>query len=199
MLTPFNSEYAEKYISEILQTLDEKQYPDAVAFLIQMTIQNYDDCQCTDLLGLQKCYELWTACCLLDAVLNHTDYMNDCRNYSDKYLQVISSLEEGFQKTKRKLFKKLPVYHQSRIAQTAFDALTYLTVPDYDDLSPEDVADIPRDEKGDFLTQLGGIMQKEGKLEQWDADVMELSFRLLDNVEDNDKNADYYNSKGILK
>ncbi|MBE6876938.1 MAG: hypothetical protein E7496_09540 [Ruminococcus sp.] len=199
MLTPFNSEYAEKYISEILQTLDEKQYPDAVAFLIQMTIQNYDDCQCTDLLGLQKCYELWTACCLLDAVLNHTDYMNDCRNYSDKYIRLISSLEEGFQKTKRKLFKKIPVYHKSRIAQTAFDALTYLTVPDYDDLSPKDIADIPRDEKGDFLTQLGGIMQKEGKLEQWENDIVELEFRLLDHVEDNDKNADYYNSKVILK
>ena len=199
MMTPFNSEYAEKYIADILQTLDEKQYPDALAYLIQMTIQNYDDCQCTDLLGLQKCYELWTACCLLDAVLNHTDYISECRNYSDKYIQVIRSLEEGFQKTKRKLFKKLPVYHKSRIAQAAFDALTYLTVPDYDDLSPEDAADIPRDEDGYLLTSLGSIMQKEGKLEQWDTDVTELSFRLLDHVEDNDKNTDYYNSKGILK
>ena len=197
-MTPFNSEYAEKYIADILQTLDEKQYPDAVAYLIQMTIQNYDDCQCTDLLGLQKCYELWTACCLLDAVLNHTDYMNECRNYSDKYIQLIRSLEEGFQKTKRKLFKKLPVYHKSRIAHVAFEALTYLTVPDYDDLSPEDIADIPRDEEGYLLTSLGGIMQKEGKLEQWDTDVTELSFRLLDHVEDDDKNAEYYNAYGML-
>ncbi len=197
-MTPFNSEYAEKYISEILQCLEEKQYPDALAYLIQMTIQNYDDCQCTDLLGLQKCYELWTACCLLDAVLNHTDYISECRNYSDKYIQVIRSLEEGFQKTKRKLFKKLPVYHKSRIAQAAFDALTYLTVPDYDDLSPEDVADIPRDEEGYLLSSLGGIMQKEGKLEQWDTDVTELSFRLLDHVEENNKNTDYYNSQGML-
>ncbi len=199
MLTPFNSQYAENYISEILQCLEEKQYPDAVAFLIQMTIQNYDDCQCTDLLGLKKCYELWTACCLLDAVLNHMDYVGECRNYSDKYIQVISNLEEGFQKTKRKLFKKFSVYHQSRIAQAAFDALTYLTVPDYEDFAPEDTTNIPRDEKGDFLTPLGDIMQKEGKLEQWDTDVMELSFRLLDHVEDDDKNADYYNSHGILK
>ncbi len=197
MLTPFNSEYAEKYISEILQCLEEKQYPDAVACLMQMTIQNYDDCQCTDLLGLQKCYELWTACCLLDAVLNHTDYISECRNYSDNYIQVIRSLEEGFQKTKRKLFKKIPVYHKSRIAQSAFDALTYLTVPDYDDLSPEDAADIPRDEDGYLLTSLGGIMQKEGKLEQWDTDVTELSFRLLDHVEDDDKSTGY-NAYGML-
>lgn len=191
MLTPFNSEYAEKYISEILQCLEEKQFPDAVACLIQMTIQNYDDCQCTDLLGLQKCYELWTACCLLDAVLNHTDYISECRNYSDKYIQVIRSLEEGFQKTKRKLFKKFPVYHQSRMAQAAFDALTYLTTPDYEELAPEDTANIPCDEEGDFLTSLGGIMQEEGKLEQWDTDVMELSFRLLDHVEDDDKSTGY--------
>ena len=199
MLTPFSSEYAEKYISEILKMTEEKQFPDAVACVNQMTIQNYADCQCTDLLGLQKCYELWTACCLLDAVLNHTDYSNDCRNYSDNYIQVITSLEEGFRKARRKLFRKLPVYHQSKIAQAAFDALTYLTVPDYEDLSPEDTALIPRDEKGDFLTQLGDIMQKEGRLEQWDTDVMELSFRLLDHVEENDKNAEYYNTQGMLK
>lgn len=199
MLTPFSSEYAEKYIADILQALEEKQFPDAVAYLNHMTIQNYDDCQCTDLLGLQKCYELWTACCLLDTVLNHTDYVSECRNYADKYLKVVQSIETGFQKTKQKLFKKLPVYQQSRIAQNCFDALTYLTVPDYEDVSPEDTALIPHDKEGNFLTALGGIMQKNNTLDQWENDVIDLSFRLFDHVQEEDKNKDYYNTMGELK
>ncbi|MBR1528263.1 MAG: hypothetical protein IJ642_03035 [Oscillospiraceae bacterium] len=195
MLTPFDSQYAENYLSDILKMTEEKQFPDTVAYIIQMTLHNYDEMVCSDELALKKCYEVWTAGCLLDSVFNHTDYAVT----SDTYLHAVNSIEEAFHKTKRKFFKKMPIYNHSYILSDMFDALLFLTIPDDSELSPEDRAVMPHNEDGYVLTPLGGIMQEQGRFDQWEQDVMDVAYRLLDHTDEERKLQSDYNFDGVLK
>lgn len=195
MLTPFDSEYADEYLADIQRMTEEKQFPDTVAYIIQITLHNYDEMICSDEFALKKCYEVWTAGCLLDAVFNHTDYAIN----SDAYLHAVSSIEKAFQKTKRKFFKKYLIYNKSYILSDMFDALLYLTIPDDSELSPEDRASMPHSEDGHVLTPLGDIMQKQGRFDQWEQDVMNVADRLLDHTDEERKLQSDYNFNGVLK
>lgn len=193
-MTPFDSPFAENYLVDILNSIGENQYPDAVAYIVHMTLENLDDLTCTDELAEKHCFEIWTAGCLMDAVLNHTDYSNDCRYYLDDYIKVVKNIEEAFQKTKRKFFRKKLLYNQSVILYHLAVGLLEILTPDID--SP--ASDLPRDEEGDPLSALGAKMQMQEKFGEWEFAVMDLHFRLFEHINLKENFNRDYNQKGVI-
>jgi len=185
MLTPFRSEYAEKFISEMLAlipgTYDAVSYTHEQSFKIALPWEDdfLQPGENQPPLELDICYEIWAAACLYDAVLNHTDYANDCFHYRDNYLKVLINIEESLKKTKNKWFKKIPVYNLSRILQDAIDALDYVLSTDIELDEPD----------GDFdyeLSELGEVMRKEGKYQEFENSIIDLQNRLIQHINEDD-------------
>ena len=187
MMTPFRSEFAETYIAEMLVSIDPKlwdlaSYTHEMSFKIALPWEDDEILEAGEQqppLELDICYEIWTAACLYDAVLNHTDYGDDCLRYRENYIKAVVNLEESLQKTKRKWFKKVPVYNLSQILQDAVDALDYILMSDIELDEPD----------GDFdyeLSELSEEMRKAGKFREFEETIIDLQNRLSQHINEDD-------------
>lgn len=180
MLTPFETSFVEEFITNLPQYIDETNSEDIVSFLHEQcfkkglpweddSIENAED---FPPLELSLCYKIWVGACFLDAYLNHTDYNRETLRYTEQYQESIKSLGTALNKSKKKLFKSIPIYNTPEIVQDAIHALDYLLIADSED------------ETGNLqLSELGEEMQKTNQLEDFESSVIELQRRLLDHTE----------------
>lgn len=180
MITPFDTTFAEEFIVHLPEYIDDTKSEDTVSFFHEHCFKKalpWDDA-CTENkdgeqpLELDLCHKIWIGACLLDACLNHTDYGRETLRYAEQYRESIKSLDTALNKSKKKLFKSIPVYDLAEIIQNATDALDYVLMADAED------------ENGDYLlSELGEEMKKAGKLEDFERSVIDLQVRLSDFTE----------------
>ncbi len=171
MLIPFDSKYAENYVSHILRS-------DDAVLCIRNTLKALENCE--DNISVQLCYEVWTAALLFDSAVNSAGTPDGC---SENFLPAVRKIQEDFQKTKRYyIFRKIPVHDIVAVSLALFDALMRIIVPDPEEIPPEDY---PRDEDGEVLSGLGALMQEQGKLDEWTDDIFYLQSRLEDSEASN--------------
>ena len=178
MLTPFDSTYAQKCVNDMLDTsrlkTDTAEYLNDIIFKSALPWEDDDlpDGGSAEPLELEICYEVWTGACMLDIILNSTDYSRDCTGYAESVSQAAELLKESLYRTKRRLFKSVPVHDVREIIQNAIDSLDYLLMADAEDSN------------GDIQTsELGEEMKRAGKSEELERSVIELQNRLGEHIE----------------
>lgn len=180
MLTPFDTTFAEEFITRLPEYIDDTKSEDIVSFLHEHCFKKalpWEDAGAENEdgekpLDIDLCYKIWIGACLLDACLNHTDYGREAIRYAEQFRESVKSLETALNKSKKKLFKSIPVYDLAEIAQNSTDALDYVLMADAED------------ENGDYLlSELGEEIKKAGKLEDFERSVIELQVRISDHTE----------------
>ncbi len=135
MKTPFQTEFAEAILRELLTLPDGK---GDTADLVYQYAQEFDEAygeidegEKTEKISEEDCIRLWIAGCLVDAALNGTDYAADCGGFADEYRLAVRALTESLFRTKKRLFRKAePVHKVGKIVGCVYDGLLSLTDED---------------------------------------------------------------------
>ena len=163
MKTPFQTEFAEAILREILTLPDDK---GDTADLVYQYAQEFDEAygeidegEITGHISFEDCIRVWLSACLLDAALNGTDYAADCEGFADEYRMAVRALSESLYRTKKRLFRKpAPVHNAGKIVECVYDCLLSLTDGEY--------------------TKLGALLSDDGAWMETEAAVTELNERL---------------------
>ncbi len=120
MFTPFDYPDAQVYLRELAGS------DDAVVVLKRAYIafdSAYDAAEEKHVPVPERiCVEFWTACCLVDAVLNRMDYSESCQSCDTIYHQAVKKLETAFSKRIFWSFNK-PVHDAPKICRRMCDEL----------------------------------------------------------------------------
>lgn len=126
MLTPFSFPDAQIYLRELNGS------DDAVVVLRRAVIAFDDAFDTADEthkpVPEHTCIYFWVSCCLLDAVVNGTDYPAEDRACGPEYDKAVAKLKAAF--GKKKLFSTKPVIDMKPILREAFDNLAVFTDDD---------------------------------------------------------------------
>lgn len=126
MITPFSFPDAQIYLRELNGS------DDAVVVLRRAVIA-YDDSYDTaeenhNIVPEHTCVYFWVSCCLLDAIVNGTDYAASDKACGAEYDKALKKLKAAF--GKRKLFSSKPVIDMKPILRAACDSLLVFTIED---------------------------------------------------------------------
>ena len=126
MLTPFSFPDAQIYLRELNGS------DDAVVVLRRAVIAfdaAYDTADETHKpVPEHTCIYFWVSCCLLDAVINNTNYPAEDRACGPEYDKAVTKLKAAF--GKKKLFSTKPVIDMKPILRDAYDSLLMFTIAD---------------------------------------------------------------------
>ena len=126
MLTPFSFPDAQIYLRELNGS------DDAVVVLRRAVIAfdaAYDTADETHKpVPEHTCIYFWVSCCLLDAVINNTNYPAEDRACGPEYDKAVAKLKAAF--GKKKLFSTKPVIDMKPILRDAYDNLLMFTIAD---------------------------------------------------------------------
>lgn len=184
MMTPFASEAAKEHISELvecfmcpLEYINKFEFEIVVKEATEKDIANMrktmkkfsalSDEEIEEAIhdnGVDSDigYEIWAGACLLDDVLNGTDYSADCIGYSDEYRKVTEMLMQDI--SKKKFLSKKPFYNLPEILQNAIDALDYVLGINCD-------------------SKLAEEMCEKGIFKEWENEIIDLQNRLSSHIE----------------
>lgn len=70
-------------------------------------------------------FDIWVCACMLDAVINNTDYSRECIGYDDKYRELCQSIRRML--NKKTLLRRKPIYNTDATRRKAADSLQYIT------------------------------------------------------------------------
>ena len=155
-MTPFSTHSAREYIQDLLNTGG-----DAVDFIDRISFQIFDELW-TDRedsdppVEEENCMDAWIGCCLVDAVLNQTDYSSDCVGYTEEYQNAVEAIQAALKR--KHLLSRKPIHDCNRLRQRASDILMILD-----------------DDEG---TELGQHMMASGKYEAFVTAIIKLANRI---------------------
>ncbi len=151
MLTPFETEFTKQVIERFVEEARSAGL-DAVAYLNERLLycaKMYAEDR-TPVEAVKAAYRAWTGACIIDDIVNDTGYDRYCTGYENKYREVVDAVSDDLKKTRRKLFKSVPVYDLNQLVFDAHSDLVYVQ----DKLGVMEGAEPPRlteDEKRLFL------------------------------------------------
>ena len=127
MTSPFSAPDAQIFLGGLLKSDDP-------AIVIKRAIQAYDAAMDTAIekhsyVPERLSIECWVSCCLVDAVVNGTEYEADDTIYQKSFKAVQSAF------TKRKLFHRETIHDIRKTRQAAFDVMLMFDDEEHSELA----------------------------------------------------------------